>query len=639
MSSSIISGNAFHGGYAGYILDIDLTAGAIEKKPLNPDFVKMHIGGKGFVARILYDELDASVDPISPENLLVFANGPMTGIAPASGRMTVGFRSPLTKTHGYNNVGGEFGLELKSAGYDIIIIRGKASGPVYLRIVDDKVEIKEAGFLWGNNTHDTIKKVRIDFEENSQVACIGPAGEHLVYYSGICFNPDRYAAQGGSGAVMGSKNLKAVAVVGTKGIEIRDRESWAKYYKNILDIYASDPTTETGRKIGSNFLAAHHNRKNALVVKNLQYGSTDISQCDGKALNERYVKKNRSGCSLCPIACQRSSFIEKGPYAGTHNNGPEYSSVAHLGWRLGIKNLENILYNCEMGDRLGLDLENTPCVIGFAMECFQRGIITKDDVDGYELEWGNESAVTELMEKIAYRKGIGNVFADGILAAVKHFGPESERYAMHVKGNDIPPNEPRSGKTYNIRYAIAPRGADHLQASGVSKSAGSFVGNIDDLPPEESMKWFKRLERACMVVNLLNVCNWAYSAYSSTFEILEEKHENLLGILNASTGWNLSMEDLQNAADRNIILERAINAKYGFGRKDDYLPKRMYEEPCLSEIDDRVTTPYTDFDERLDWYYSYTGIDKETGFPLPSKLREVGLQDVAEDMENLGVGG
>jgi len=626
------------GGYAGQVLDINLGSNEIQKIPLDPDFAKKFIGGKGFVAKILYEQLEATTDPISPENILIIAGGPVTGIAPASGRVTIGFRSPLTKTHGYSNVGGEFGLELKSAGYDMIIVRGKAASPVYIRIFNDDVTIKDAAFMWGNDTHETVRNVRRDFKENAQVACIGPAGENLVYYAGLCFNPDRYAAEGGPGAVMGSKNLKAIAVVGTKGIKINDQEKWRQYYKNILDIYHSDPTTETGRKIGSNFLARHHNEKNALTVKNLQYGSTDISECDGNFLNEHYVRKNRSGCSLCPIACQRSSQIKDGADAGLHNNGPEYSSVSSLGWRVGIKNIKNIIKNAELGDKLGLDLLNTPGVIAFAMECYQRGIITAEDVDGYELEWGNEEAVTGLLQKIASREGIGNVFANGILAAVKHFGPESEPYAMHVKGNDIPPNEPRSNKTYNMRYAIAPRGADHLQASGVSKSAGSFIGNIDDLPAKEGMKWFKRLEIACMVVNLLNVCNWAYSAYSSTFEVLEEKHKNLLGLLNAATGWDLTIEDLHQAAERNIILERAINAKYGFRRKDDYFPKRMYEEPCLSEIDDRRTEPYKDFDERLDWYYEYTGIDKKTGIPLRSKLVEVGLAKVAEDMDRLGGG-
>ena len=633
--ANIESDSFLRGAYAGYILDIDLSNRAVEKKKLNPDFARLHIGGKGFVARILYDELSADVDPVSPENLLLFANGPLTGIAPASGRMTVGFRSPLTKTHGYNSVGGEFGLELKSAGYDIIIVRGRSSTPAYITLYDEKVEIRDAGFLWGMDTHETIKAVRKDFDRSAQVACIGPAGEYLVYHAGICINPDRYAAQGGSGAVMGSKNLKAIAVVGTQEIRIKDVQTWAHHYRKILETYLNDPTTQTGRIIGSNFLAEHHNKKNALVVKNLQYGSTDISECNGEVLNERYVKRNRSGCSLCPIACQRSSYIGKGKHAGIHNNGPEYSSVAHLGWRIGIKNLDNIIYNCTLGDRLGLDLENTPCVIGFAMECYQRKIISKEDVDGYDLVWGNEKAVTELLEKIAYRKGIGDVFANGILGAIDHFGPESEPYAMHVKGNDLPPNEPRSGKTYNMRYAIAPRGADHLQAAGVSRSAGSFVANIDDLPPQESMKWFKRLEQASMLVNLLNVCNWAYNSYSSTFEILEEKHDHLREILNAGTGWNLTMDDLREAADRNIILERAINAKYGFTRNDDYFPKRMYEEPCLSEIDDRMNNPYTDFDERLDWYYVYTGVDVETGVPLPEKLHGLGLHHVAEDMEKV----
>lgn len=627
------SENEIKGGYAGKILDINLTTGEVKTEILEEDFAKKYIGGKGFVARILWDELDADTDPLSPENPLVFATGPLTGIAPASGRMTIGARSPLTKAHGHSNVGGEFGTELRQAGYDIMIVRGKAKSPVYIQIENDEVRIKDADFLWGKDTHDTIKGVRKDFDKDAHVACIGPAGENLVYLAGICVNPDRYAAQCGLGAVMGSKNLKAIGVKGSNGISLADKEKWKEYFRNILDIFERDSTTEIGRNIGSNFLTDHHNEKNALVVKNLQYGSTNIKDVDGDALNERYVIKNRCGCSLCPISCQRSTKIEKGKYSGTHNNGPEYTTVAHLGWRLGIMDLENIVYNAALCDRLGIDCENAPGVIGFAMECYQRGVITAEDVDGYQLYWGNGEAVTELLEKIAYREGIGDVLADGILTAIEHFGPESEPYAMHIKGNDMPPNEPRSAHTYNMRYAVAARGADHLQASGVSRSSGEFKGDIDDLPPEESMKWFKDLEEAVMVVNLLNVCNWAYSSYSGTFDILKEKEENLLGILNASTGWDLNLEELHQVAERTIVLERAINTRFGFRREDDYFPKRILEEPCRSEIADaRQTEPITDFDERLDWYYRYTGFDIETGIPLRSKLEELGLDDVADEL-------
>lgn len=207
---------------------------------------------------------------------------------------------------------------------------------------------------------------------------------------------------------------------------------------------------------------------------------------------------------------------------------------------------------------------------------------------------------------------------------------------MHVKGNDIPPNDPRANKTYNMRYAIASRGADHLQASGVCRAVGAFSGNPDDLPPEQAMKKFKDLEVRVMVVNMLNVCNWAYSGYSSAYEVLEEKQEHLLDILNAAAGWELTMEDLKRAAERNIILERAINARYGFRRKDDYLPERFLKEPGRSEIDDRIAEPFRDFEERLDWYYEYTGIDRETGIPLISRLNQLEMPNVAEDMKNLG---
>jgi len=631
-----ITHECIEGGYTGKRLVIDLTNGDIYSENISEDFARKFIGGKGFVAKTLWDELDKDTDPLSKDNALVFAPGPMTGIAPASGRMTIGARFPLTKTHGHSNVGGEFGTELKQAGYDLMIIKGKSEKPVYIQIEDEEIKLKDADFLWNFDTHETIEGVRNDFDEDAQIACIGPSGENLVYLAGICINPDRYAALGGLGAVMGSKNLKAIAVKGSKGIPIANKDKWSEYYQNILEIYEGDSTTEIGREIGSNFLTEHHNEKNALTVKNLQYGSTNVEDVNGEALRDEYVVRNRSGCSLCPISCQRRSEIDEGDYKGTNNNGPEYTSVSSLGWRVGIFSLDNIIYNSEICDKLGLDTENTPSVISFVMELYQRGIVSSEDLDGLKPYWGNEKAVTQLLKKIAFREGIGDVLADGILGAVEHFGPDSEYYAMHIKGNDIPPNEPRAGHTYNMRYAVASRGADHLQASGVSRSSGEFKGDIDDLPPEESMKWFKDLEEAVMVVNLLNVCNWAYSAYSSTFEILEEKKKNLLGILNASTDWEMSMEELTEAAKRTILLERSINARFGFRREDDYFPDRILEEACPSELHNGKTTdPIEDFDQRLDWYYKHTGIDVETGLPLVEELEKLDLPEVANVMNRL----
>ncbi len=625
------------GGYTGKILEVNLTNGKIQKNEIDKQLVKDYIGGRGFAAKLLYDRTSPEVDPLSPSNPLIFVTGPLSGIAPCSGRITVGARSPLTKSHGDSNVGGEFAIELKMAGYDAIVITGKAERPVYIQIVDDEVKINDAGSLWGKNTLETTRALLKEFgDKKACVACIGPAGENLVHVSGICVDLNRFAAEGGMGAVMGSKNLKAILVRGKKGVKLADIDSWKKIFGETLDLYRSEPTTTIGREIGSNCLLETHNEAGAMVWKNCQYGSDELGEITGGNLNEKYVTKARSGCSLCCIGCARHTRIESGPYEGVEFNGPEYYTTNSLGPRVGVDDLENVLYNSELCERLGLDSTSAPSIIGFAMECYQRGIITKEDVDNYELDWGNKEAITEILKKMAYRQGIGDVFADGIKAAVKKFGPESERYAMHVKGLDIPPKDPRTGLTYNMRYAISTRGADHLRCSGVSAKSGQFAENIDDMPPEKSMKLFVRLEKYVTEVNLLNVCLWAWSGYSSGIEVIEKKEKYLLELFNAATGLDFTQEDMDKAVERTILTERAENASYGLRRRDDYFPKRFTEEPLPTKSGGfHPPIVIADFEEKLDYYYKYRGLDVDTGMPLESKLRELGMDKVAEDLEKV----
>jgi len=622
------------GGY-GKLLEIDLTRGRIERKELDKQLVREYIGGRGFVAKLLYDYMSPERDILSPSSPLVFATGPLSGVAPCSGRLTIGARSPLTETHGDSNVGGGFASELKAAGYEVIVLTGKAEKPAYIQIVDDEVEINSAESLWGKDTSETTSALLKGFgDKKAHVSCIGPSGESLVYVAGICVDSNRFAAEGGMGAVMGSKNLKAILVRGRKGIKIADVDRWKKAFQETLDLYRSEPTTELGRRIGSNFLLRTHNEAGALVWRNHQFSGGALGEITGENLNEKYVTKARAGCSLCCIGCERHTKIDSGPYKGTEFNGPEYYTIDSLGPRVGVDDLENVLYNSELCNRLGLDSTSAPSIIGFAMECYQRGIITKEDVDNYELDWGNKEAVTEILRKMAYRQGIGSVLADGIRAAVKRFGPASEKYAMHVKGLDIPPKDPRVGHTYNMRYAISTRGADHMRCSGVSAKSGEFAENIDDMPPEKSMKMFVRLEKYVTEINLLNVCTWAWSAYSSSLEIVEKKEKYLLELLNAATGLDFTQEDIDKAVERTILTERAENARYGLRKRDDYLPKRFLEEP-LPIKGGGAKAPITDFEERLDYYYKYRGLDADTGIPSGLKLRELGMDKVAGDLEKL----
>jgi len=500
-------------------------------------------------------------------------------------------------------------------------------------------EIKEANWLWGKNTIETTEMLLKKFgDREAHVACIGPAGEHLVYVAGICVDAGRYAAECGLGAVMGSKNLKAILVKGTNGIKIENIKEFKKYFGKTLALYESEPTTNLARNIGSNFLLKTHNNAGALVWRNLQYSGEELGEVTGQNINEKYVTKNRSGCYLCPLGCARHVKIDKGVYKGTVYNVPEYYTVDSLGPRLGIKDLENIFYNSELCDQLGLDSSSAPSIIGFVMECYQRGIITKENLDGLDLSWGNGETVTILLKKMAYREGFGNILADGIMGVIKKFGPESEKYAMHIKGLDIPCKDPRAGQTYGMRYAISTRGADHERCSGVSSKAGEIVVNIDDLPPKDSMKIFIRLEKYVTEVNLMNVCTWAWSSYSTSMDIIKKKEQYMLGIFNSATGLKLSQEDIDKAVERTILSERAENARYGMRRKDDYPPKRILEDPLPivgSKNKGKTIPPCYNFDERLDYYYKYRGIDPNTVIPLESKLKELGMHNVTDELRRL----
>jgi len=630
------------GGYAGKILKVNLSTKKIESENLSKEWVKNYIGGRGFVTNYLFENIPPDIDPLSPFAPLIFATGPLTGIAPSAGRLTVGARSPLTKIHGDSNVGGELGVEMKKAGYDVLIITGKAENPVYLQVVDDKIEIKEANWLWGKNTIETTEMLLEKFgDREAHVACIGPAGEHLVYVAGICVDAGRYAAECGLGAVMGSKNLKAILIKGTNGIKIENIKEFKKYFGKTLALYESEPTTNLARNIGSNFLLKTHNNAGALVWRNLQYSGEELGEVTGENINEKYVTKNRSGCYLCSLGCARHMKINKGVYKGTVYNVPEYYTVDSMGPRLGVKDLENIFYNSELCDQLGLDSTSAPSIIGFVMECYQRKIITKEDVDGLDLSWGNGKAVTILLKKIAYREGVGNILADGIIGAIKKFGPESEKYAMHIKGLDIPPKDPRAGQTYGMRYAISTRGADHERCSGVSSKAGQVVANIDDLSPEDSMKIFVRLEKYVTEINLMNVCTWAWSSYSTSMDIIKKKEQYMLGIFNSATGLNLSQEDIDKATERTILSERAENARFGMRRKDDYPPKRILEDPLMivgGKNKGKTIPPCYNFDERLDYYYKYRGLDPKTAIPLESKLKELSMYKAIDELKKIRKG-
>ena len=623
-------------GYAGNVLRVDLSKKEVKSLPLDKELIRDFIGGRGFVAKVLWDEVTPDVSPFSPDNPLVFATGPLTDLAPSAGRVTVGARSPTTEIHGDSNFGGLFGVELKRAGYDMMVIKGRSEKPVYLKIDENGVEIRDASHLWGKGVYETIKTLIKEVGDlDAHVACIGPAGENLVYTAAIQSDYNRSASKAGMGAVMGSKNLKAIVVRGTKETKVHDIKKFREAFEEALRIYEREPTTQLGRTVGSHFLHSVHNERGALLLKNGRYGYLPpeiFSKVDEKAVN-RYHIKSTSGCAFCYISCERNFLVKSAKYGEFMVHGVDYYGLAPQSYRLDIFDLEEALYNCRLCVDLGLDLSSSGQIIALMMELYERGIVRKEDLDGMELKWGDSEAVRTILEKMAYREGVGKIFANGILGIIRRF-PEAEKYAFHVKGLDNIPQDFRAARTYNLRYAISTRGADHMRASGLSKLGGAIA--VDDMAVSEAIKTFLIVENFTTLVNLLEVCTWAWSAYTSSFEAYKAKEKVLVDLYNAVTGRNVTIDDLYKACHRTLILERAENNRYGLRRKDDNMPRRFLEEP-LPTRPGQAHPPVTDFDERLTWYYRYRGIDEETGVPKKETLLELGLDYVAEDLERRGI--
>ncbi|MGC8622061.1 MAG: aldehyde ferredoxin oxidoreductase family protein [Caldisphaera sp.] len=622
------------GGYAGKSLWINLSNSDIKIKDLDLDMVSKYIGGRGFIAKLSYNLINPDKDVYDPLNPLIFATGPLTGLAPASGRFTVGGRSPATHIHGDSNCGGDWSVELKMAGYDYIVITGKADHPVYISIQDNDVVIKNAKDLWGLTTHKTFELLA-EKEENPYIKAvtIGPAGENLVSTAAIISTESRSASRAGMGAIMGAKNLKAISVYGTQDIKIADYELWENAFKNIYQIFIQDPMIKyVGRLIGSNYLHRVHGSHGALMVQDGHRGyftKEEFEKISGETLNKYHVK-GRS-CFLCPVACTRSIYMNSDKYGLVKGRGPEYYSLQSLTYRCGGYDIEAGIYLNRLCDAYGLDATTLPSIIAFVMDLYENKIIKKDQIDGLELNWGNFDAIEKIIKAVAFKKDkIGKIFSKSITELIKDFGPKSEWYALQVKGLTFPSNDPRAGQVYNMRYAIATRGADHLRASGLS--SGTSL-DFDSLPEVDGMKAFINLETYVTLVNLFEVCNWAYSAYTSSFENADKKEKGMYELFNSATGLNFRDIDFKNAALATILTERAENARYGIRKKDDYFPERVFDEPLpINEKGETRAYSKDKFERLLNYYYEMRGIDND-GLPKSEVLKRLKLNEIDLDLE------
>jgi aldehyde:ferredoxin oxidoreductase len=604
------------GGYIGRTLYVDLSKAKLTKNPLDLSMARKFIGGRGLGIRVLYEELKTKdIDPYSPENLLIFATGPLTGtIAPSAGRHCVITKSPLTGTCLDSHAGGRFGPELKYAGYDFIVISGRAKKPVYLWIDDENVELRDAQNIWGRIVSETEKIIKEEVgDQEVKIAAIGPSGEKLVSFASILNELHRAAGRGGAGAVMGSKNLKAIAVRGSGGIAIADVKTFIQIVKEANEIIKKHHTTGihgTLPKYGTAGILNVMNEHGILPTRNFQTGIfEEAEKISGEKMAETILKRNKA-CASCIIRCARFCIIDEGPYQGTIIEGPEYETCWSFGAQCGINRLDVIAKANLLCNEYGIDTISTGNVIGFAMECFEKGLINLKDTDGINLKFGDPEAMLATVEKIALKEGFGSVLAQGVRKASEIIGKGASNFAMHVKGMEMPAYDPRGAKGQGLAYATSNRGACHLRAYMIKYEILGTPFSVDPFSTQGKAKLVAQTQDEYAIFDSLILCIRVPLAVSM---------EVIARLLSAATGWDFRMEELMKAGERIYNMERLFNAKVGFTRKDDTLPTRILKEkmPEGPAIGNTV-----ELDEMLNEYYTIRGWNKD-GIPKEEKVQEL----------------
>lgn len=622
------------------MLRVDLSREKIFKHSLEKKLVYEYIGGRGLGLKRMYDELKRGTDALEPGSLLIFGVGPASGtLAPASSRCHVTSKSPLNGFVGDSNVGGFFGPEMKLAGYDQIVITGRARKPSYLWIDDDNVQINDASTMWGDaDTRETQKIMQEELGDPTiQVMSIGPAGENLVRFACIMTGMGRAAGRTGNGAVMGSKNLKAIAVRGSNGVAVANRKDLEEA---LLEYMASVEGQENPfYPWGTSGWSVDYNNIGEFSTRNSQTGTIgpDIDGLD-PTLNRKYAWI-RKACNACPIACDHLYIVDRGPYKGLTWDGVELAIWQRFGSGIGNFDITFIYKLNEVADRLGIDAADAGGVLGLVMECFERGILKPEDVDGLKVEWGEQEPTLKLLEMIAYRKGIGNVLAEGIGEAAKKLGNGAEKYAMQTKNMAFPTSDGRAVQSWGLAYAVSSRGACHMRAATADNRMTPLCHQIQR--KGELVSYYEHLRA---IEDCLEICK--FTMWRESMECcrlfqggmpVEEAGKTYIKALtrsyNAITGIGLKDSDLLRIGERVINLERTFNVREGLTRKDDTLPERWLKEPIPTG---NSKGEICHLEPMLDEYYEKRGWSLRTGFPRKAKLIELGLTDAAEDLKGQG---
>jgi aldehyde:ferredoxin oxidoreductase len=619
-------------GFMGRILRVNLSEGEVSSEEIRRDWAEKYIGGSGLATRYLYEQVPKGADPLGPENVLIFMTGTLTGTASASAsRYSVVAKSPLTGIWGHANSGGSFGPALKRSGYDGIIFEGKSPDPVYLTIIDEQAELCAAGHLWGKTVNETEDSLQAASSERLTIAAIGPAGENLVRYAAIMNDKHRAAGRCGLGAVMGSKRLKAIACAGSQAVPLAQEKRFSESARTQIELLNESVLKVAFDAFGTNMIADMVNVRGGYPARNWQAATFDeIEEINAQALTDKVFVEGVN-CYACPVICGRGTEIRDGKWRGNSGEGPEYETINTLGAMCGVSDMNAITmanYRC---NRYGLDTISTGSTIAFAMECYERGILTISDTDGLELSFGDADLIVDLVDKIARREGIGDLLAEGTKVMSERLGQGSEHFAMNVKGLELPAYDPRSAKICGLGYVTANRGGDHMTAW---VEAPTFV----DMPlllvedstirdplvanPEEA-KVLIDLENAFTVLDAIGGCK---------FMGVLLKAEELVDLIESATGWDYTVSDFRQSGERIYNLMRAFCVREGIERSKDVLPGRLMADPLPDGPGAGMVIERDTLERMKDSYYDLRGWDRATGIPTPETLRRLGLAALVGDL-------
>jgi aldehyde:ferredoxin oxidoreductase len=618
--------NKIPGGYNGKVVRVNLSNRKIEIENISDAFCRKYLGGAGFIAYYLYNEVKEVVDPLGPDNKLIFASGPLTGLNfPGAARHAVGAKSPLTGGIVKSEVGEYWGAQFTRAGFDALIVEGMASNPVYLDIQNGKVKLKDASSLWGLTTSETQQAIRKELgDDKIRVAMIGPGGENLVKYACIMHGTFDAAGRGGLGAVMGSKNLKAVSVRGNQLPPIHDKKvvkKTAEWLKDNFELVKVLNEYGTGAGMGA------YEKFGNLPIRNFRDGTFPTAEKISAITLKDSFGIGMNGCFACPVRCKKKVSLKEPYDVDSVYGGPEYETLAAFGSACGIDDLRVIAKCNEICNANGIDTMSAGLTIAFAMECFENNILNKSITDGIELTFGNSDALIEILEQIIIRKGIGNVLADGSARAAKKFGQGSDSYAMHVKGMELPLHEPRLSKSLGLTHMIQPHGADHMDSlldifySALGQQPNVSVPDalplgfgpvpVDDIGPQK-VALAKLFQQKRILTDTLVLC-----------VLLPYSFDQIADITSGVTGWNTSVLEQLRVAERILTMCRQFNLRQGLSVEDDKLPQRFYERTHDGPLAKRNLN-YNEMNAARRYYYLSMGWD-ENGVPLPEKLEELGI--------------